>query len=239
MAFRASITLAVSSAAIVGAPHLMAQRTAKPDATPFLIADRAAEIRLARSAAPPSISDSATILVLERAGYVEAARGSNGFTCVVIRSLGGNLEDSSLWSPRISAPHCFNRPAGRTIMPTLLKQTAWLLSGERAPEVAARVKRSYANGELPHPANGSMAYMLSPEQVLTASGVHGLPHLMFFYDKSRPASEWGADAAGSPLMHDAAADARAPFLTLFIPVRQWSNGTRADALGHLDSPPKL
>ena len=230
MTFRASIKLAVSSAAIVGAPQLMAQRTAKPDATPFLIADRAVEMRLARSAAPSSISDSATILVLERAGYVEAARGSNGFTCVVIRSLGGNLEDPSLWSPRITAPHCFNPPAARTIMPTLLKQTAWLLSGENPSEVAARVKRAYANGELLPSANGSMAYMLSPQQILTASGVRGLPHLMFFYDKSRPASEWGADATGSPVMHDAVADARAPFLTLFIPVRQWSNGARVDAL---------
>jgi hypothetical protein len=223
------ITLVVPSAILVVAPPLMGQRAAKPDAAPFLIADRAAEVRLARTAAPPSISDSATVLVLERTGYVEAAHGTNGFTCVVIRSLAGNLEDPGLWSPRISAPHCFNAPAARSVMPTLLKQTAWLLSGESAPNVAAHVKRSYANRELPPPANGSMAYMLSPEQVLDANGLRGLPHLMFFYDKSRPASMWGADAAGSPVGHDATGDAHAPFMTLFIGVRRWSNGAPAGA----------
>ena len=112
-------------------------------------------------------------------------------------------------------------------MPTLLKQTAWLLSGESAPEVAAHVKRAYANGELLPPANGSMAYMLSPEQVLNANGLRGLPHLMLFYDKSQPASAWGADALGSPGGHDSTSDAHAPFLTLFIGVRRWSSGAPA------------
>jgi hypothetical protein len=56
-----------------------------------------------------------------------------------------------------------------------------------------------------------------------------LPHLMFFYDKTQPASTWGAGDAGSPVLHDAAADAHAPFLTLFILVRQWSNGAPASS----------
>ena len=207
--------------------QLAAQRGPKPDVAPFFIADHDAEIRLARTAAPPSISDSATVLVLERTGYVEAARGSNAFTCAVIRSLGGSLDRPGLWNPRISSPHCFNPPAARTVMPTLLKQTAWLLSGESASEVAARIERAYANRELSPPASGSMAYMLSPSQVLNESGSHGLPHLMFFYDKTQPASTWGAGDAGSPVLNDAAADAHAPFLTLFILVRQWSNGASA------------
>jgi hypothetical protein len=114
-------------------------------------------------------------------------------------------------------------------MPTLLKQTAWLLSGESASAAATHRERSYANRELLPPANGSMAYMLSPEQVLDENGLRGLPHLMFFYDKSQPASTWGADASGSPVGHDSAGDAHAPFLTLFIPVRRWSNGAEAAA----------
>ena len=112
-------------------------------------------------------------------------------------------------------------------MPMLLKQTEWLLSGESAIEVAAKVKRAYASRELLPPAVGAMAYMLSPEQVLTASGIRGMPHLMFFYDKSQPASVWGANAAGSPVQHDSTGDAHAPFLTLFLPVGQWSTGVQA------------
>jgi hypothetical protein len=229
MMIRRFTTLASWSCAALGATPLAAQRGPKPDVTPFLIADRDAEIRLARTAAPPSISDSATVLVLERTGYVQATRGSNGFACIVIRSLAGSLDLPGLWSPGISAPHCFNAAAVRTVMPLLVKQTAWLLSGESASEVAGHIERSYASREFAPPESGAMAYMLSPEQRLTDSGSHGLPHLMFFYDKSQPASAWGAGAAGSPVQHDAAADTHAPFLTLFVLVRQWSNGASAAA----------
>ncbi|MGH6879084.1 MAG: hypothetical protein ACREHV_17125, partial [Rhizomicrobium sp.] len=45
-----------------------------------------AEIALARSAAPPSIADSASVMVLGRQGYTTAVRGTNGFLCYVERS---------------------------------------------------------------------------------------------------------------------------------------------------------
>jgi hypothetical protein len=48
--------------------------------------ERNAEILLARSAAPDSISSHATILVLGRQGYETAVRGKNGFVCMVERS---------------------------------------------------------------------------------------------------------------------------------------------------------
>ena len=51
--------------------------------------ERNAEILLARSAAPDSISSDATILVLGRQGYETAVRGKNGFVCMVERSASG------------------------------------------------------------------------------------------------------------------------------------------------------
>jgi len=48
--------------------------------------ERNAEILLARSAAPDSISSEATILVLGRQGYGTAVEGKNGFVCMVERS---------------------------------------------------------------------------------------------------------------------------------------------------------
>src|SRR5208282_2186144 len=51
----------------------------------YLIADRNAEIALARSAAPESISRDAEVLVLGRHGYETAVKGKNGFVCVVER----------------------------------------------------------------------------------------------------------------------------------------------------------
>src|ERR1700689_3927580 len=44
----------------------------------YLIPAKAAEIELARSAAPASISGGAEVLVLDREGYVTAVKGGNG-----------------------------------------------------------------------------------------------------------------------------------------------------------------
>jgi hypothetical protein len=54
----------------------------------YLIPDEKAEIALARSSAPASISDAAEVMVLRRDGYATAVKGSNGFVCIVERSLG-------------------------------------------------------------------------------------------------------------------------------------------------------
>ena len=44
-----------------------------------------AELALARSAAPASVSTHATVKVLTAAGYNVAAQGDNGFVCIVMR----------------------------------------------------------------------------------------------------------------------------------------------------------
>ena len=52
----------------------------------YLMANRNAEIALAQSAGPESISREAEVLVLGRHGYETAVKGKNGFVCVVERS---------------------------------------------------------------------------------------------------------------------------------------------------------
>ena len=52
----------------------------------YRIADPRVEIALARSAAPPSISADAEVLVLAERGYEVAVKGKNGFVCFVERS---------------------------------------------------------------------------------------------------------------------------------------------------------
>src|ERR1700686_412111 len=54
--------------------------------------DRNAEIALARTAAPPSISRDATVMVLGRHGYETAVEGKNGFVCLVERAWNGSFE---------------------------------------------------------------------------------------------------------------------------------------------------
>src|SRR5207244_13224561 len=77
-----------------------------PDFAPYPMADGAAEVALARTAAPRHVSDSATVLVLTRNGFVEDARGNIGFTCLVFRSFAGHIGDTSLWIPQVRSQHC-------------------------------------------------------------------------------------------------------------------------------------
>ena len=220
----ARIASIAALASFVGGP-LVAQQG--PDLAPYLIPDRAAEVTLARSSAPKNVTDSARVLVLTRTGYVEAAPGTNGFTCLVVRSFLGGLEDPGYWSPKVRAPTCYNPPASRTVLVEILKRAEWVMAGVSQREVAARTQRAYASREFPLPTAGAMAYMLSPEQYLADSNSHWMPHLMFYYDRSLPAAAWGAGDMSAPIIDASFGTPHSPVQTLFIPVRQWADGRPA------------
>jgi hypothetical protein len=217
--------LTLAALALLTATTVSAQQGR--DIAPYLMADRTAEIALARTAAPRNVSDSATVLVMTRTGYVEAAKGTNGFTCAVFRSFSGSTEDPNFLNPRVRAPHCFSPAAVRSIVPAMVKRSEWFLAGATPSELNTRTERAYASHEFQTPAAGAMAYMLSQKQVLGDSQPHWMPHLMFYYDKAMPASAWGAGGMTAPLINGSAGDAHAAVLTLLIPVRQWSDGTAA------------
>jgi hypothetical protein len=218
-------TLFSAAVALLAAGSLAAQQT--PDLAPYLMADRAAEVSLARSAAPKNVSDSATVLVLTRSGFVEAAHGTNGFTCLVFRSFLGSLEDPTFWSPKVRGPSCFNPPAVKTVVLEIQKRAEWIMAGVNRTEIVARTKQAYATHEFPMPAPGAMTYMLSHEQYLADVNPHWMPHLMFYYDKTLPPAAYGAGGMTAPIIDGSVGDPIFPVLTLLIPVRQWSDGSPA------------
>src|SRR5947209_945590 len=80
----------------------------------YLMEDRNAEIALARSAAPPSISKDATVMVLGRHGYETAVEGKNGFVCVVERAWMGPFDNNpEFCNPKNRGPLCYNQRADR------------------------------------------------------------------------------------------------------------------------------
>jgi hypothetical protein len=85
----------------------------------YLETSASAEIALARTAAPTSISGDASVLVLGNHGYETAVKGKNGFVCLVWRSWAGpgGFDDADFWSPKFRAPICFNPAGARTILP--------------------------------------------------------------------------------------------------------------------------
>lgn len=219
-----------SRAALVVASLLFAGPVAAqtaPDLTQYLIADRTAEIALARSAAPKSVSDLSTVLVLTKSGYVEAARGTNGFTCLVTRSFASAFNDPKFWNPANRGPQCLNQSAVRTVLPEMVKRAEWVMSGATKDDAAKKVQQGYASRTFPMPAPGAMAYMLSPDQHLGSDDSHWVPHVMFWFDKKQPAAAWGLGDANNTMIDGTATDPDSPVLLLLIPVRRWSDGKLA------------
>ena len=89
----------------------------------YLMADRNAEIALARSAAPPSISGDATVMVLGQHGYETAVTGKNGFVCIVDRVWTQPFDAPEFWNPKNRSPICYNPPAVRSVLPLTVKRT--------------------------------------------------------------------------------------------------------------------
>ncbi len=193
---------------------------------PYLMPARA-EIALARTAAPKNVSDSATVLILTAHGYVEAVRGTNGFTCLVARSFESPVDDPGFTNASIRAPHCLNPPAVRTVLPEMLARAEWFVGGASPSDISARTRRAYASHEFRAPAPGAMAFMLSPEQHLANEDPHWVPHVMFYFDKSTPAATWGVGGATNTLIDGSVNDPDRDMLTILIPVRRWSDGRSA------------
>ncbi|HTU41033.1 MAG TPA: hypothetical protein VMF10_04955 [Candidatus Aquilonibacter sp.] len=190
----------------------------------YLMPDRNAEIALARSAAPDSISHDAEVLVLERHGYETAIKGKNGFVCLVERSWMAPFDDPEFLNPDQRLPLCLNPPAAQTHLPFTVKATALALAGASKTEMFNTLKAAFDNKELPLPARGSMCYMMSKQQYFGRKYGNADPHLMFWFPQSDNMS-WGAGLAGSPVfVHQDSPD---PITTFVISVGRWSDGTAA------------
>jgi hypothetical protein len=190
----------------------------------YLMSDRNAEIALAQSAAPESISKDAKVMVLGRRGYETAVKGGNGFVCLVWRSWAGGIDDPEFWNPKLRAPICFNPPAARYNVPLTIKKTELVLAGRTKAEIFEGIQSALHKKELPRVESGAMCYMMAKQGYLSDRDGHWRPHLMFFVPLSEP-SLWGAGSPGSPII---ALKATVEDLTVFlVPVGHWSDGTPA------------
>ena len=190
---------------------------------------KADEIALARSAAPPSISADAEVVTLGAQGYVTAVAGHNGGTCIVERAWASGLEDAAFWNPKIRGPICFNPASVRSVLPTYLERTQWVLAGADRAELTRRTKAAIAAGRIRPPESGAMCYMMSKGGYLSDTGGHWHPHLMFFLPHEAGGSAaWGASLAGSPVM--GGVPDLDPAVVYFVVVPKWSDGTPAELM---------
>jgi hypothetical protein len=192
----------------------------------YLMPDRNAEIALARSAAPPSVSKDATVMVLGRHGYETAVEGKNGFVCMVDRAWMDSFENSpEFWNPKNRGPVCYNPAAARTVMPITLMRTKFVLAGQSKDEVRKSLQAAIDKKELPTLEPGGIAYMLSKQGRLNDSAGHWHPHLMF-YVPVKDAMTWGAGAPDSPILVNPHFNgAPEPVTEFMVRVSEWSDGT--------------
>jgi hypothetical protein len=189
----------------------------------YLIPSRQDEISLARSAAPPSISAHASVLVLGSHGYESAATGANGWVCFVERSWDAGFDDPEFWNPKSRGPNCFNPIAVRTELPRVLKRAEWVLAGVSTADMKNRTKAAIEDGTFKTPEPGALTYMMSKNGYLNNSaGGPWLPHIMFFVPRGQ-AADWGAGQDGSPVID--AGGTELDTATLLLPVRRWSDGS--------------
>jgi hypothetical protein len=189
----------------------------------YFMADQGAEIALARSAAPESISRDAEVLVLGRHGFETAVKGKNGFVCIVGRSWTSTI-DAEFWNPKVRVPMCVNAAAARSYLLRITKITDLALAGHTLAQVNEAMAAAVANKELPAMEAGAMCYMMGKEGYGGDSAPHWPSHLMFFYSNIGLAA-WGANLPGSPVL--AVEDAQEQLTQFVVPVQRWSDGTEA------------
>ncbi len=191
--------------------------------------ERNAEITMARSAAPESVSKDAEILVLGPKGYETAVKGHNGFVCLVHRSWTDKMDDTEFWNAKRRGPMCLNAAAARSYLPNTIMRTNLVLAGRSKAEMFEAIKAAYDKKELPAVESGAMVYMLSKQGYLNDRVGHWHPHLMFLLPTTEAAA-WGADLPDSPIFAD---DDTADRMTVFmVPVGKWSDGTPDSADAH-------
>ena len=116
---------------------------------------RDAEIALARTAAPATISDRATVKVLTTSGFIVAQQGDNGNVCMVMRGFSAPTYTPAqfrdlVYDPTVRAPICFTAPAAKTAMPYYELRTKLALAGKdsrpdrRGGEVGVRERHPAA-----------------------------------------------------------------------------------------------
>ncbi|MHB1863818.1 MAG: hypothetical protein ACYCVL_12715 [Gemmatimonadaceae bacterium] len=192
----------------------------------YLPASPAAEIALARTAAPAAVSAGAEILVFGAHGYETAVHGSNGFVCFVGRSWEQDFDAPEFWNPKIRTPQCWNAAAAKSELPDYLERTRWVLAGVSPKDMAARTRAAWAAHQFGAPAPQAMAYMMSRDQYINdgsaGTAPRWYPHVMFFVSATQDA-KWGANVRSAPIF-STTSDAE-PITTFFVVVPRWSDGS--------------
>jgi hypothetical protein len=138
-----------------------------------LTPEELAEIADAREAAPSHITANATFMIFRDGRFQTIQKGTNPFTCLVMRDPLGRFE-----------PSCLNREAMASVFLTYEYQTKRLYEGSDMKNVLAEIKARFDEGKLPTAATGALVYMMSARNGTYGKNGERLavvpPHQMYF-----------------------------------------------------------
>jgi hypothetical protein len=158
---------------LVGTSVLVAAQAEAPKAAYDFSLPREERIKLAKSAAPPEISEHATVYVLDRSGYARVQEGTNGFSCFVDRQTPLNLE-----------PTCFDAEGSASTLPTRIYAEEQRAKGKTEEEIKAGIEAGYKAGKFRAPGKPGIVYMMSEKGMLFIADANKMvplpPHLMFY-----------------------------------------------------------
>ncbi len=141
------------------------------------------ETRFALSAAPPPVREHATVYLLDPStGYVLGRAGTNGVSCIVVRSdwqwASPPFRDDIYW------PVCYDAEGSRTLLQDYLYAAELRARGTSSEAVHKAVTERFGTTAFPNPARTGVAYMIAPIMRGYTSGPQpvtmNMPHYMFY-----------------------------------------------------------
>ncbi len=118
------------------------------------------ETRFALSAAPPHLRDNATTYALDPAkGYVLSHQGTNGISCIVVRS---DWQFDEAFRDDIFWPVCYDAEGSKTLLQDYLRAAELRARGLSAKEVHQEVAKRIGSTDYPNPSRTGVAYMIAP-----------------------------------------------------------------------------
>jgi hypothetical protein len=143
----------------------------------------ALENRFALSAIPSHLRETATTYVLDPAkGYVLSHKGTNGISCIVVRSdwqwSDDSFRDDIFWAV------CYDEEGSKTLLQDYIYAAELRARGMDAKQVHDEVTKKFGQPSYPNPSRAGVSYMIAP---VMRGYTHGpipatmnMPHYMFY-----------------------------------------------------------
>jgi hypothetical protein len=160
----------------------------------------ALEVHFALSAAPPHLRENATTYILDPSkGYVLSHQGTNGVSCIVVRSdwqwPDRLFRDDIFWAV------CYDAEGSKTLLQDYVYAAELRARGMDARQVHHEVSKRFGTAAYPNPARSGVSYMLAPVmRGFPGPKTMNMPHYMFHAPNITDADIGGKPYSPYPFM---------------------------------------